>query len=76
MDENKNVNDKNRTEYHSFYDVMRRVMLAGIGAIALKHDELEEIIGNTPSLHISNVAQQHSQQLQILVSSFLIFSWG
>jgi poly(hydroxyalkanoate) granule-associated protein len=36
------VNDKKRT--FTFYKAVRRIMLAGIGAIALKHDELEEFI--------------------------------
>jgi poly(hydroxyalkanoate) granule-associated protein len=38
----KKMNDK--TETVSFYSVVRRITLAGIGAIALKHDELEEFI--------------------------------
>ena len=33
-----------KREYRSFYDIVRRMMLAGVGAIALKHDELEEFI--------------------------------
>jgi poly(hydroxyalkanoate) granule-associated protein len=33
-----------KKEIHSFYDIVRRMMLAGIGAIALKHDEIEEFI--------------------------------
>jgi polyhydroxyalkanoate synthesis regulator phasin len=28
----------------AFYQIVRRIMLAGIGAIALKHDEMEEFI--------------------------------
>jgi len=38
----KRENDKR--EIHSFYDIARRMMLAGIGAIALTHDEVEEFI--------------------------------
>jgi poly(hydroxyalkanoate) granule-associated protein len=44
MEEEKNMDDDKKREYHSFYDVMRRMMLAGIGAVALKHDEVEEFI--------------------------------
>ncbi len=33
-----------KREFHSFYDMVRRMMLAGIGAIALKHDEIEEFV--------------------------------
>jgi polyhydroxyalkanoate synthesis regulator phasin len=33
-----------KREFHSFYDIVRRMMLAGIGAIALKHDEIEEFV--------------------------------
>jgi polyhydroxyalkanoate synthesis regulator phasin len=45
MDNNTDVNKENRKrESHSFYDVVRRMMLAGIGAIALKHDEIEEFV--------------------------------
>jgi poly(hydroxyalkanoate) granule-associated protein len=44
MEEEKSKDDNEKREYHSFYDVMRRMMLAGIGAIALKHDEVEEFI--------------------------------
>lgn len=33
-----------KKEFHSFYDVVRKMMLAGIGAIALSHDEIEEFI--------------------------------
>jgi polyhydroxyalkanoate synthesis regulator phasin len=36
--------ESERKEVHSFYDVVRRMMLAGMGAIALKHDEFEEFI--------------------------------
>jgi polyhydroxyalkanoate synthesis regulator phasin len=45
MDENikdKKVNDKE--DSHSFYHIARRILLAGIGAIAIKHDEMEEFI--------------------------------
>jgi poly(hydroxyalkanoate) granule-associated protein len=41
--EEENKSDE-RKEYPSLYKVVRRVMLAGIGAVALKHDELEEFI--------------------------------
>jgi poly(hydroxyalkanoate) granule-associated protein len=44
MEEEKSKDNNEKREYHSFYDVMRRMMLAGIGAIALKHDEVEEFI--------------------------------
>jgi len=40
---NKEKEDEKR-EFHSFYDVVRRMMLAGIGAIAIKHDEIEEFV--------------------------------
>ncbi len=33
-----------KREVRSFYDLVHRIMLAGIGAVALKHDELEEFI--------------------------------
>ncbi len=33
-----------KSEYHSFYDVARRILLAGIGAIAISHDEIEEFV--------------------------------
>lgn len=35
---------KEKHEFHSFYDVARRMMLAAIGAVALKHDEMQEFI--------------------------------
>ena len=41
--EEENKSDE-RKEYPSLYKIVRRVMLAGIGAIAIKHDELEEFI--------------------------------
>jgi len=45
MDTNSEVNKEDeKREFHSFYDIARRVMLAGIGAIALKHDEIEEFV--------------------------------
>lgn len=45
MDTNADVNKENeKREFHSFYDVVRRIMLAGIGAVALKHDEIEEFV--------------------------------
>ncbi len=36
--------ERERKEFPSFYDMARRMMLAGIGAIALTHDEIEEFI--------------------------------
>ncbi len=33
-----------KKEFHSFYDVVRKMMLASIGAVALTHDEIEEFI--------------------------------
>ena len=33
-----------KKEFHSFYDIARRMVLAGIGAIALTHDEIEEFV--------------------------------
>jgi len=42
QNQEKSKNEKH--EFHSFYDVVRRMMLAGIGAVALKHDEIEEFI--------------------------------
>lgn len=36
--------ESEKKEFHSFYDVVRKMMLAGIGAIALSHDEIEEFI--------------------------------
>jgi polyhydroxyalkanoate synthesis regulator phasin len=50
MDTNTDVNKEdvnkveNKKETVSLYNVVRRIMLAGVGAIALKHDELEEFI--------------------------------
>jgi len=35
---------KEKWEDYSFYQIARRIMLAGIGAIAITHDELEEFI--------------------------------
>jgi polyhydroxyalkanoate synthesis regulator phasin len=37
-------NESRKSEYRSFHDMVRRMMLAGIGAIALKHDEIEEFM--------------------------------
>jgi polyhydroxyalkanoate synthesis regulator phasin len=43
--ETKDEKDESRkSEYRSFHDMVRRMMLAGIGAIALKHDEIEEFM--------------------------------
>lgn len=40
-----NVNEeKDMKDNYSLYNVVRRIMLAGIGAIAIKHDEIEEFI--------------------------------
>jgi polyhydroxyalkanoate synthesis regulator phasin len=36
--------EQEKKEFHSFYDIVRRMMLAGIGAVALTHDEIEEFI--------------------------------
>lgn len=36
--------EEEKKEFHSFYDVVRKMMLAGIGAVALSHDEIEEFI--------------------------------
>jgi polyhydroxyalkanoate synthesis regulator phasin len=36
--------ESGKKEIHSFYDIVRRMMLAGIGAVALTHDEIEEFI--------------------------------
>ncbi len=50
MDTNKEVNNEemskseDKKEYMSLYKIVRRMMLAGIGAVALKHDELEEFV--------------------------------
>lgn len=44
MDNNTEKKEEEKREFHSFYDVARRMMLAGIGAIALKHDEIEEFV--------------------------------
>jgi poly(hydroxyalkanoate) granule-associated protein len=50
MGKNEEVNNEDiskeneKKDTHSFYYVVRRIMLAGVGAIALKHDELEELI--------------------------------
>ena len=41
---NQEKSEHEKREFQSFYDVVRRMMLAGIGAIALKHDELEEFV--------------------------------
>jgi polyhydroxyalkanoate synthesis regulator phasin len=45
MDTNEDLNKgEEKKEVHSFYDIVRRMMLAGIGAIALRRDEFEEYI--------------------------------
>jgi poly(hydroxyalkanoate) granule-associated protein len=36
--------EKEKKENYSFYQIARRIMLAGIGAVAITHDELEEFI--------------------------------
>lgn len=41
---NKEKPEKDKKEFHSFYDVVRKMMLAGIGAVALTHDEIEEFM--------------------------------
>ena len=35
---------KEKMDTHPFYDVARRILLAGIGAIAITHDEIEEFV--------------------------------
>jgi polyhydroxyalkanoate synthesis regulator phasin len=42
--ENTEKSEYEKREFHSFYDVARRMILAGIGAVALTHDEIEEFI--------------------------------
>jgi polyhydroxyalkanoate synthesis regulator phasin len=50
MDANTDVREEdvgkvdNKKETVSLYNIVRRIMLAGVGAIALKHDELEQFI--------------------------------
>lgn len=45
MDTNSEVKDeKEKRTTHPFFDVARRILLAGIGAIAISHDEVEEFI--------------------------------
>jgi polyhydroxyalkanoate synthesis regulator phasin len=50
MDTNVDVNkeginkESTKKDNVSLYKIVRRMMLAGIGAIALKHDELEEFV--------------------------------
>jgi len=45
MDENiKDKKENDKEDSYSFYHIARRILLAGIGAIAIKHDELEEFI--------------------------------
>lgn len=36
--------DKERIAFHPFYNIARRILLAGIGAVALSHDEVEEFV--------------------------------
>lgn len=36
--------ENEKKEIRSLHDMVRRMMLAGIGAIALKHDEMEEFV--------------------------------
>lgn len=62
MAEDTNVNDKKKHEYHSFYDVMRRMMLAGIGAIAIKHDEVEEFIDKL--VERGEIAKKDAEELR------------
>jgi polyhydroxyalkanoate synthesis regulator phasin len=38
------VENDEKKEYHLFYGIVRRLVLAGIGAAALKHDEIEKFI--------------------------------
>ncbi len=40
----KDKQENDKEDSYSFYHIARRILLAGIGAIAIKHDELEEFI--------------------------------
>jgi len=42
--EAKKEKDHEKPEKYTLYGLVRRIMLAGIGAIALKHDEMEEFV--------------------------------
>src|SRR4030066_1068265 len=44
MDTDPDNNSEKEKKTYSFYDVARRILLAGIGAIAISHDEVEEFI--------------------------------
>ncbi len=44
MDDTHEEGEQGKKEFHSFYDIVRKMMLAGIGAVALSHDEIEEFI--------------------------------
>jgi poly(hydroxyalkanoate) granule-associated protein len=45
MDTNSDAkNEQGNKDIHPFYDAARRILLAGIGAIAISHDEIEEFI--------------------------------
>jgi polyhydroxyalkanoate synthesis regulator phasin len=63
MDSKTNMNkEANKREYHSFYDAIRRMMLAGIGAIALKHDEMEEFIDKL--VERGEIAKKDAEELR------------
>ena len=45
MDETPEIKDeKYEKTPHTFYDIARRIMLAGIGAMAISYEEMEEFI--------------------------------
>ena len=44
MDTDPDNNSEKEKKTYSFYDVARRILLAGIGAIAISHDEVEVFI--------------------------------
>jgi poly(hydroxyalkanoate) granule-associated protein len=63
MDTNTNREQENKKrEYRSFYDILRRMMLAGIGAIALKHDDMEEFIDKL--VERGEIAKKDAEELR------------
>lgn len=63
MDTNTNREQENKKhEYRSFYDIIRRMMLAGIGAIAIKHDEIEEFIDKL--VERGEIAKKDAEELR------------
>lgn len=63
MDTKVNENNENKKyQYRSFFDVIRRMMLAGIGAIALKHDEVEEFIDKL--VERGEIAKKDAEELR------------